>query len=648
MSDNAKNKLTKNKHTRSRKGCWTCKARYVEIYWYTRDLMTNLKSSKRKCDETRPVCQNCSKSGRRCLGYDTLLAFDVDDKDGGSSSRNSKTTIGFRGRPKLKDSLAARGINLFEQAKRGRTQTNFILVHSEDIRKKYKLTEAADGDETNHPCTEVSQPKGQLVSTTASSIEPQTTQSVPVSNIDVPTQLSAVFSQATDKIVEICTPIEHQPPSFAASPKIHLGPPEFDWTEIPFGFDDIANELVKNDDYMIKHFMEKLIPLFDNLENSPFPLLVTKYCNPELAKNCFIALSSVHMYEMDNNLDAYEKSIEQLTFLTNKLMELLFVDDQVPADDLSNGQTNFTSADSTTLIVEKLKLIEPFEARSSKVITILILTYVHTMFCILESGKSSVSEFLFKLSSRIAYEESFRYIFLSDHNTKFLIGLLGWFETFTALSSPNIRWSYIRQYWFEGQETLRIATDDITGCPQAVFDCFLDIIDLRHDIFHFGLTAEYNEKKMDITRRLESYRDYIKYDDERGGKNFHEVLLGAQGWSVGGLLYLTKLLPPKHQFRNQVTALQKEFKMLYEQFDRNSETRKQMIWPLFLVGELATIEEDRKWVTDQLKYINKQNGMGNMRTLVELLEKHWSEGGTMDMILSGDSWLKSGVTLLPM
>ncbi|GME85670.1 unnamed protein product [Ambrosiozyma monospora] len=81
------------KITRSRNGCFTCKQR------------------RRKCDEGKPECQNCINSGRRCGGYGVQLVFDVDDSRNVSkrNSTNSKgeRKYGFRGRPRMKDSMAA-------------------------------------------------------------------------------------------------------------------------------------------------------------------------------------------------------------------------------------------------------------------------------------------------------------------------------------------------------------------------------------------------------------------------------------------------------------------------------------------------------------------------------------------------------------
>ena len=52
---------------RSRKGCWTCRERH------------------KKCDERRPYCNVCEKSGRACAGYGVRLAW-ATSSDGGSAT----------------------------------------------------------------------------------------------------------------------------------------------------------------------------------------------------------------------------------------------------------------------------------------------------------------------------------------------------------------------------------------------------------------------------------------------------------------------------------------------------------------------------------------------------------------------------------
>jgi hypothetical protein len=53
----ARNMPTSSKNERTRAGCWTCRAR------------------RKKCDETRPQCNQCSKLGLQCEGYGVRLKW---------------------------------------------------------------------------------------------------------------------------------------------------------------------------------------------------------------------------------------------------------------------------------------------------------------------------------------------------------------------------------------------------------------------------------------------------------------------------------------------------------------------------------------------------------------------------------------------
>ncbi len=51
---------------------------------------------------------------------------------------------------------------------------------------------------------------------------------------------------------------------------------------------------ISEDERFMSHFTHKLVPLFDNLEKCPFPQLVLKYCDPDLARSCFMTLTGMH------------------------------------------------------------------------------------------------------------------------------------------------------------------------------------------------------------------------------------------------------------------------------------------------------------------------------------------------------------------
>ncbi|GMF54154.1 unnamed protein product [[Candida] boidinii] len=70
---------------------------------------------------------------------------------------------------------------------------------------------------------------------------------------------------------------------------------------------------------MLKHFFNKLIPLLDAHPNSPWPELALKYCDFEIARSCFISLSCMHLYESKRENEFYKRGMLHI----NNTMEYL-------------------------------------------------------------------------------------------------------------------------------------------------------------------------------------------------------------------------------------------------------------------------------------------------------------------------------------
>lgn len=573
------------KFTRSRNGCWTCKAR------------------KRKCDETKPACENCVKSGRKCLGYQKLISFEGNSTNGYGNGSN---------RLSLKEKLAARGIDLLTLSKQKDCNTpSFIVVTSQNFKDKLK-------DRS-------------------------------VNKVITDKRNKAKFNSRSNRsqLDELIFQFSNNENLTSRSPSIQIGTTSLEGEnneiDIPWNL-DMSQLQLNEQDFFIYHFIYKVVHLFDNLENSPFPKLVLRYCDIELAKSCFITLSSIHIYGYSNDVSDYDQSMNQLDVITNELVHLISYDEN-ENDQIDSASTK--DKNSITLILTKLKSL-PKDLRSSKIITILILIYVQTMFSILESGRSAISEFLFRLGSIICYDVDFRDILLQDKQTKFLVMLIAWFETLSALSLPDVRKSYLRKFEFEGQDHLRLRSEDITGCPDEIFTSLLDILDLRFHIYTFGSSKDSFIQKEKIMNSLLRYRDYVPYEKFKDNNAlFVERLLGAQCWSIASLMYLHRLLPCEN-YDSIVHSLLKEFLYVFELLGQDSNIKKQSIWPLLLAGEIATSKEDQLKVTEIFNIFYEQNKMGNVKTLKDLLNTIWNEKTTLNDILAGDGWIKSGIALLPL
>jgi hypothetical protein len=417
---------------------------------------------------------------------------------------------------------------------------------------------------------------------------------------------------------------------------------ELDWNSILWNI-DISQLLPKDENFFVNHFMHRLVQMFDNLENSPFPNLVLKYCEPDLAQSCFVTLSSIHLYGYSNDVNDYDKSVNQLDVVTNELLSLIAFEDEQQA--MEHPTVPKRNESPILLILRKLQNLPP-DLKPSRVITVLILIYVQTMFSILESGRSAITDFLFELASRICYDITLRDVLVQDEQTKFLVMLIAWFETITALSSPNVRKSYLRKFEFEGQDQFRLRSEDITGCPDEIFTSLLDILDLRFQIYTFGASRDsYGQKKRIITT-LYNYRDFVPYTEFQGDQ-YIEKLLGAQCWSLASLIYIHKLLP-EEGYEHAIAALVTEFLFVFALLDENSDIKKQCIWPLLVVGEMLHLEKDRNKVLGIFDMFYDQNKMGNIRTLQDLLKKAWCEQRSLNSILEGGGWGSSGIELLPL
>jgi hypothetical protein len=569
---------------------------------------------------------NCDKSGRKCLGYQTLLAFDVD----GNRDKGRDGAL-FKGRPKLKESLAARGIDLLKLSKeKAGDSTNFVIVTTENFERKAKkknnLQSAPNDEPQLLPDRTAFFQSASLASSLSTNVFASSSNVIERTNTkqtSTSSTASTVISSSNSKEADSTN--------------------EFDWNSILWNI-DIAQLLPSDENFFINHFMNRLVQLFDNLEDSPFPKLVLKYCEPELAKSCFVTLSSIHLYGYSNDVNDYDQSINQLDIITNELLSLIALNDNEQSVD--DAQVPKRDKSPILLILHKLENL-PLNLRSSRVITVLILIYVQTMFSILESGRSAISEFLFELGSRICYDVGFRDILVQDEHTKFLVMLIAWFETFTALSSPNVRKSYLRKFGFEGQEQLRLRSEDITGCPDEIFTALLDILDLRFQIYTFGASRDSFVQKQRIIATLFSYRDYVPFEEFHDGGQYSERLLGAQCWSLASLIYIHKLLP-EEGYEHTIAALVTEFLLVFPLFEENSDVKKQCIWPLLVVGEMLHLEKDRVKLLEIFDLFYDQNKMGNVRTLQDLLKKTWSQQRSLNSILEGDGWNSSGIALLPL
>lgn len=62
---------------KAKQGCWTCKREFFGLWNFGASVRVTDSGKERKigCDRGLPVCHNCTRTGRRCLGYGVRLLW---------------------------------------------------------------------------------------------------------------------------------------------------------------------------------------------------------------------------------------------------------------------------------------------------------------------------------------------------------------------------------------------------------------------------------------------------------------------------------------------------------------------------------------------------------------------------------------------
>ncbi|KAG7839974.1 hypothetical protein KL942_002773 [Ogataea angusta] len=266
------------KITRSRKGCFTCKQR------------------RRKCDETKPSCLNCVNSGRKCAGYGLRLVFDVDDsrneKGKVSTDAKGQPKYGFRGRPR---------------------------INNGDLKLAVKKSTSSE-PETVQSVEPAAQPKP----------ESQPWPFSPNVHFDdvVYSGLDYLLSTADDLSL-FSSEQAHQQQQYHLQQleqqqdqllqQINAPQSVSESGAYPFSLDSELTSNPSEDNYILKHFFDKTIFLLDAQPSAPWPELMLRFGSLELAKSCFLSLSSIHLYVNNGSNKFYKKGILHI----NNTMEYL-------------------------------------------------------------------------------------------------------------------------------------------------------------------------------------------------------------------------------------------------------------------------------------------------------------------------------------
>ncbi|CDK27134.1 unnamed protein product [Kuraishia capsulata CBS 1993] len=600
---------------RTRTGCWTCKRRH------------------RKCDEAKPYCVNCTRSGKVCLGYGVKLAFDVDDSRHTALKKDSKgrDVVGFRGRPRFnhegttEPSIVASIVPKKKVGKPTNTELRPVFEYdrktSADFKAKPTLP-AILQSQTPHESSMVNQ---------------QSVVNFHGTSLTGPGFLtsSAILGWLADfdSSATLTKFIEDVDNDQSLGPQAQISDARITSTEIAPS-SRIRLPPSSQENRLLAHYFSSLLPLFDNLVQSPIPRMTIKFCDAELAKSCFIALSSMHMFARENRQNFHQSSIQHI----DKTMDHFITNFTIPETSLVMGHPQNGRIVDT--VIEHLRLHD--QKQMSRLLVLLAIVHTNLLFIVLDSGRSAICDVFFEIVGQITRDEELLSLCQCVKESSFVIATVSWFDICTALTSQKVRNVYASRKWISDYgDTIFI----LFGCPAKICEALVDMIELR-----CTMTKDKSGSKQSIEyqyhRIKSSLLNYREYATQTTYYNFREAMKGSHCWSMASITYLNRLVPSKER-EMENKWLVSEFIATYQQLPQKSKMVAQMLWPLFQIGCECEAEEDRTAIMSFLEVLYLNNRMGNVTTLISLLRWTWSSGVNYSEVLRGSSWLGAGIELMP-
>lgn len=648
--------------------------------------------SHRKCDETKPFCNNCTSTNRKCLGYKMNIMFNTDGqvlKDVFPSQKRQKRQhlVGSNTPSMNNSSLMETTIS---------TITNTSQEDNQGITGGAgDKSSQIDTKPSSAPLQQDSNPVLSKALIPALPSQTMTQSVIPETNIS---EFNAKLYENLDLFFNTTTMILGEPPvrspltllfddlltetliksdsrlrteawletnsgsgldndwklesESGISPLTRTGagagtePETNPSTESPDDKSPIPKELAqliglnsvfdgrvdafgnRNSEYkmsyqeenrMLKHFFKKLLPLLDAHPRSPWPDLALRYCDFDVARSCFISLACIHIYESrEGGNEYYKQGVAHIHRNMNHLIQ-----------SISTADTG-SSDDGTT-------------AANVRSFVIIVLVNVHILFAVLEKGKLSLARYLLKVFASLCQSQDF-YDSLKDNENKLsLISVLSWYDTVSAIVSPDCRLPYCNPDWY-GTVNDAFSTLKMMGCPGEIFKAMLEVCYLRHEIEEgFMDDGERFESELQrVKAQLINYRDYVKYEHQ---SDYALQLKGAQCWALAVYVSLLRLFKTEER-QMAITAAVNEFIDIYGSMPSESPTVTQMVWPVYAIGcECISSTEKKALHRFMVKlYVTAQ--MGTLGLLRWIVEQVWERGITQEEVLK--EWLEDRVDYLPL
>ncbi|GME76855.1 unnamed protein product [Ambrosiozyma monospora] len=419
-----------------------------------------------------------------------------------------------------------------------------------------------------------------------------------------------------------------------------------------------------------------------------------RFCSFELAKSCFLSLSSMHLYVNNGENEFYKKGMLHINNTMEYLIKYVKNKDRKQAqgsgskdgsdgnsdevgsksddedEEIGEGQDKKTDKGeegnnndngkpiSVDRILTNLKN-ESTTRKQTNFFVILLLIFVHLAFAILESGRTALSRLFLKLFASIVKDHTFNSVLSRIDQSQSLICGLSWWDTISALVSPDCRLPFCNVEWL-GTKNDQISTAKMTGCPGEIFAILYDICKLRHVLGGNNTNGEVVKKpeceisEIDLNctfenlkARIMNYRDYVPLQLPNNSFTYQDRLKAAQCWSMSAYVKLLEVTQLDGDYKNEIDKLVLEFLSVYETLNSQSPIVTQMVWPVLNIGVNCRTPETKFNIIKCMNTLYDTVKMGTITNIIKVTEEVWETGMSLDEILSGKEWLQAGIDFLP-
>lgn len=375
----------------------------------------------------------------------------------------------------------------------------------------------------------------------------------------------------------------------------------------------------EEENMLLKHFFQKLLPLLDAHPNSPWPDLALKYCDFDIARSCFIALACIHMFESgEAGEDYYNKGVTHINRTMNYLIRFI--------NSINNSKSS--NIDQKRMHISSL--------------VILMLIHVHIIFAIIEKGSSTLSRYLLEVFASICDDSEFCQNLMASDKMSVVVICLSWCDTISAVVSHDCRLPMCSPNWYSSTNNVT-STTKIMGCPAEIFQSIHELSKLRYQIKNGKIdTLVLLQSFRTIKEKVLRYRDYVGY--EQTGDDYILRLKGAQCWAIAVLLTLNRTTKySNYELENQ--KLVSEFILVHRTMEPKSSTVNQMVWPMHAIGCECKTDDDRKYMMQTFDDLYKNTNMKNAAFMKEISMKVWELNVSQEKVL--ELILKDGAEYLP-